>query len=226
MKYILMDIEGTTTSISFVHDVLFPYSKERLESFVKTNSGNDLIQDILNQTKITVLDEKQKAINNQEAILQLIEWIQEDRKHSALKKLQGMIWKEGYQSGELKGHLYPDVPVALRKWKAQAISLGIYSSGSIEAQRDLFGYSVAGDLNIFFSNNFDTTIGHKREINSYLNISNELKLAPKEILFLSDIDLELDAAKTAGLQTIQLVRLGDVSSTDHPQVKSFLEIDI
>ncbi|MDD4973770.1 MAG: acireductone synthase [Bacteriovorax sp.] len=224
MKYILMDIEGTTTSISFVHDILFPYSKDRIASYIKLHRNEETIKDILVETKKTVAEEKKIQIDDEQSIAQLIEWIRIDRKHPSLKKIQGLIWSEGYNSGELKGHVYQDVPVALEKWKNANISLGIYSSGSVEAQKVLFGYSIYGDLNHFISNNFDTSIGHKRDENSYLNISKELKLDPKEILFLSDISEELDAAKKAGLKTIQLVRLEDVPYTGHDQVKTFEDI--
>lgn len=226
MKYILMDVEGTTTSISFVHDVLFPYSMERVDSFITSQLDDENIQSILAETKKTVLLEENISIDNDEAIAHLINWIKIDRKHPALKKVQGMIWKLGYQSGELKGHIYPDVPAALEAWKKAGLNLGIYSSGSIQAQRDLFGFSVFGDLNHFFSNNFDTTAGLKRDVKSYFNISSDLGIDPKEILFLSDIAEELDAAKLAGFHTIQLVRLEDVPFKDHKQVRSFEEIKI
>lgn len=219
-----MDVEGTTTSISFVHDVLFPYAKERLESFITSQMDDPAILETLAQTKQTVLEEEQKTITNEEAIAQLLAWIEADRKHPALKSLQGKIWSVGYQSSELKGHVYPDVPEALAAWKAAGYQLGIYSSGSIEAQRVLFGHSVYGDLNSYFSNNFDTSIGQKRDVKSYFNISSELGLDPGEILFLSDISEELDAAKMAGFKTIQLVRLEDVPFKEHKQVKNFLDI--
>ena len=225
MKYILMDIEGTTTSISFVHDVLFPYSKSRMASFINTHRGKDSINEILTETKKTVAIENQLQIDDDQAIAQLMSWIDSDRKHPALKNIQGMIWSEGYQSGELKGHVYPEVPNALLDWKNAGIKLGIYSSGSIAAQKVLFGYSIVGDLNGFFLNNFDTTVGHKREENSYIKIAEEINLPPKEILFLSDISEELDAAKKVGFLTIQLVRLEAVPYSGHPQVKTFQEIE-
>jgi enolase-phosphatase E1 len=224
MKYILMDIEGTTSSISFVHDILFPYSKDRIATYIKSHRNEETIKDILTETKKTVFDENNTVIDDEQSIEQLIEWIKIDRKHPALKKLQGLIWSEGYHSGELKGHVYQDVPAALEKWKNSKIALGIYSSGSVKAQKDLFGYSIYGDLNNFISNNFDTCIGHKREESSYIKISKELNLDPKEILFLSDISEELDAAKKAGLKTIQLVRLEDVPYTGHDQVKTFEDV--
>lgn len=224
MKYILMDIEGTTTSISFVHDILFPYSEQRLSQFVKTNETQEAIKNILAETQKTVLEENKIQINEEQSVNKLIEWIKSDRKHPALKKLQGLIWSEGYRSGALKGHVYQDVPEALLKWTQANIQLGIYSSGSIEAQKDLFGFSIFGDLNTFISNNFDTSTGPKRDIDSYNKISQELNIAPEDILFLSDISEELDAAKNAGFKTTQLVRLEDVPYSGHDQVKTFKDI--
>ncbi len=226
MKYILMDIEGTTTSISFVHDILFPYSKERIPAFINSHQNDPEILTIFEEVKLTVNNEQNHLPNNQQIINQLIEWINVDRKHPALKKLQGLIWNEGYTSGEIKGHVYQEVPAVLEKWKNKNITLGIYSSGSIKAQKDLFGFSLFGNLNKFISNNFDTTIGHKREIASYQKISQQLSIPSKDILFLSDISEELDAAKTAGFQTVQLVRIGTVPNTGHAQVKSFDEITV
>lgn len=219
-----MDIEGTTTSISFVHDILFPYSEQRLSQFVKTNETQEAIKKILAETQKTVLEENKIQINEEQSIDKLIEWIKSDRKHPALKKLQGLIWSEGYRSGALKGHVYQDVPEALLKWTQANIQLGIYSSGSIEAQKDLFGFSIFGDLNTFISNNFDTSTGPKRDIDSYNKISQELNIAPEDILFLSDISEELDAAKNAGFKTTQLVRLEDVPYSGHDQVKTFKDI--
>jgi enolase-phosphatase E1 len=224
MKYILMDIEGTTTSISFVHDVLFPFAKSKLTNYVNLHNELDHVKNVLAETKKTVLLETNQNIDDQKAIAQLISWIEEDRKHHALKEIQGFIWSEGYKSGELKGHVYPEVPMMLKKWNDSGITLGIYSSGSIAAQKVLFGYSICGDLNGNISHNFDTTIGNKREISSYQNITKAIGLNPESILFLSDISEELDAAKAAGLKTIQLVRLEEVAFTGHSQVKSFSDI--
>ncbi len=226
MKYILMDVEGTTTSISFVHDILFPFAKERLSSYILSHINLPEIQLVLTLTKETSLEEEQRSLDNFGAIQKLIQWIDEDRKHPALKNIQGMIWKEGYQSGLLKGHIYPEVPECLKKWHEANIKMGIYSSGSIEAQKDLFGYSEFGNLNHFISNNFDTTSGHKREEKSYLNIANELDIEPNEILFLSDISQELDAAEAVGFNTAQLLRLEELPYVGHLQVKSFFDIII
>lgn len=225
MKYILMDVEGTTTSISFVHDVLFPYSLERIKNYINQNFRSQSVQEILLETLETIEKEEGKILNHQGLIDKLIEWVKIDRKHPALKKLQGLIWKEGYQSGDLKGHVYEDVPAALKRWKESGLNLGIYSSGSVEAQKVLFGYSIYGDLNSYFSNNFDTSVGHKRDPQSYRNILTELKLNAEDVLFLSDIAEELDAAKDTGIQTLQLVRIGDVPKSNHEQVRSFSEIN-
>lgn len=225
MKYILMDVEGTTTSISFVHDVLFPYSSERLRTYINSHFDSTPVQEALLETFNTAFEEEKLILNHNGLIEKLLSWIKTDRKHSALKKLQGLIWKEGYQSGELKGHVYEDVPAALKRWKEAGVKLGIYSSGSVVAQKDLFGFSIYGDLNTYFSNNFDTSVGHKRESVSYKNILAELKLEANDVLFLSDIAEELDAAKAVGIHTIQLVRLDEVPNAGHQQEKNFNDIN-
>ena len=226
MKYILTDVEGTTTSISFVHETLFPFAKERLKTFVTNNLNKIDVQEVLKQTKATALAEDQKDISDDEACELLLHWIKTDRKHPALKNLQGLIWEEGYKSGEIKGHVYQDVPMALKAWKEAGLTLGVYSSGSVQAQHLIFEFSTAGNLRPYFSNHFDTAVGHKREVPSYSNIANLLKLAPSDILFLSDIKEELDAARSAGMQTIQLVRQNDVVIGDHKTVRDFSEIKI
>ncbi len=224
MKFILTDIEGTTTSISFVHDELFPYSQKRLLSFLEQNHENDEIEDCLNQVKKTVLEENGLSINNEESGLKLLDWIKSDRKHPALKNLQGLIWETGYSSGEIKGHIYDDVLPNLEKWKKAGITLAVYSSGSIKAQYLIFQYSIKGNLRPYFSHHFDTGVGNKREEKSYENIVKLLNCSPQDVLFLSDIKEELDAARRVGLQTIQLVRKNDVVTGDHRIVATFSEI--
>ena len=225
MKYILTDVEGTTTSISFVHETLFPFAQKNIKNFVANNSDMTEVRDILNQTKKTSLDEDNKELSDDEACDLLIHWIKTDRKHPALKNLQGLIWEEGYASGEIKGHIYKDVPKALKAWQDAGFTLGVYSSGSVKAQHLIFEFSTAGNLRPYFSNHFDTAVGHKRETASYINIANLLKLDPADILFLSDIKEELDAARLAKMKTIQLVRQDDVVIGDHKTVKSFSEIE-
>lgn len=226
MKYILTDVEGTTTSISFVHETLFPFAKENLKRFVTANISKTEVQDVLNQTKKTALEEDKKELNDDEACDLLLLWIKNDRKHAALKNLQGLIWEEGYTSGEIKGHIYKDVPVALKQWKDAGLTLGVYSSGSVKAQHLIFEFSTEGNLRPYFSNHFDTAVGHKRETASYSNIAKLLNLDPADILFLSDIKEELDAARNAGMNTIQLVRQNDVVTGDHKTVTSFNEIKV
>lgn len=220
IKYILTDIEGTTTSVSFVFDTLFPYFLKHIDE-VTSNLDDEKVRVQIEAVKATVLEEEQRNISDKEAIDFLAHWCKTDRKHPALKALQGIIWKTGYLNGQLKGHLYPEVAGMLKSWKEKGYQLGIYSSGSVPAQKLLFGYSEAGDLTALFSDYFDTAVGHKRETIAYLNIKTALGLAASEILFLSDITEELDAAREAGMQTIQLVRLGTTAGTEHPTATDF-----
>jgi enolase-phosphatase E1 len=212
MKYILTDIEGTTSSISFVHETLFPYSYDRMESYVTNNQS--LLTEILNTLPGSF----------SEKIITLKTWIKEDKKEKALKDIQGLIWEAGYKNGEIKGHVYPEVAECLNLWIKKGITLGVYSSGSIHAQKLLFKYSQAGDLDQLFSHNFDTAVGHKREPKSYENILKAININASEVLFLSDIKEELDAAKTCGINTIQLDRLNTLSNTGHTLVNNFSEI--
>jgi enolase-phosphatase E1 len=221
MQYILTDIEGTTTSISFVYDTLFPCFLQRLESFISRHAGDKNLSENIRAVQQTILEEENREADQQEAVQKLMEWTKNDRKHPALKNIQGMVWREAYESGDVQGHLYDDVPPALAAWKEQGISIGIYSSGSEEAQRLIFGYSVFGDLTHFIAHYFDTRVGHKREPSSYKNISGQLGLPAHEILFLSDIEAELDAAASAGFQTMHLAREGTSASAKHRSVQDF-----
>lgn len=225
MKYIVMDIEGTTTAISFVHETLFPFARERMESFVLGNLNNTDVQECMDDVKKTVQEEEGKSIATDEQIATLIRWIDEDRKHGALKKLQGMIWKEGFEDGSIKGHFYDDVPVNLKKWKAAGYTLGVYSSGSVQAQKLIYKYSCFGDMTDLLSFYFDTAVGHKREAQSYKNIIKELGGDPSEYLFLSDVFQELDAAQEAGMKTIQLERQ-EIVIGDHTIVQDFSQIEL
>jgi enolase-phosphatase E1 len=221
---ILTDIEGTTSSISFVKDVLFPYAREQLPAFVVTHADLPEVQHWLHET---AREAGLVSASQQEIIDLLLRWIDEDRKATPLKALQGMIWEDGYASGEFKSHVYPEVAENLRKWKAQGIRLYVYSSGSVTAQKLLFGHSEAGDLTSLFSGYFDTETGAKRDSASYRRIAEAIGAAPEQILFLSDIAAELDAAAVAGMQTIQLVRppAVDIAGT-HKQVSDFNQISV
>ena len=225
MKYIVMDIEGTTTAISFVHEVLFPFARTRMKDFVEWNLNDDDVQTCLNDVAQTIQEEEGKTSSTNEQIEALIKWIDNDRKHGALKMLQGMIWKEGFEDGSLKGHFYDDVPVNLKKWKAAGYTLGVYSSGSVQAQKLIYKYSCFGDMTDLLSFYFDTAIGHKREVSSYQNIIHKLGGDPSEYLFLSDVYQELDAAQQAGMKTIQLERQ-EIIKGDHPIVKDFNQIEL
>lgn len=221
MKFILMDVEGTTTSIDFVHDVLFPYSQKKMSWYLE-----HFPQECL-QEKQNVEAELGATLSQSELSQQLIQWIQADKKHPALKSIQGKIWKLGYEAGEIKGDLYPEVASSFKKWVAAGYKLGIYSSGSVLAQKLLFKYSVQGDLTQYLSAHFDTGIGHKRETTSYQNISAELQLAASEILFLSDISQECHAAINAGMKSIQLIRdTKAIPDSTLQRVKDFEEIKI
>jgi enolase-phosphatase E1 len=200
-KAVLLDIEGTTTSIAFVKDRLFPFAAEALEGFLAVHAAEPAVREIL--------DEVQRAAPGQPPAATLRGWMAADAKVTPLKALQGLIWHQGYVDGRLQGHLWPDVAACLRAWAAGGVRLAIYSSGSVEAQRDLFGHSEAGDLSPLLAGFFDTRIGPKREAASYAAIAAALHQPAGEILFLSDVAEELNAARAAGLLTCQLVRPAD-----------------
>ncbi len=232
ISFILTDIEGTTTAVTFVYEVLFPYFKNHFLNFYTQNKENPIVKEAIALTEKTVLEEnldkninsEKKHFSEKEILDTLLHWVDIDRKHTALKNLQGLVWAEGYQKGEILGHIYPDVPPQLEKWKNQNIGLGIYSSGSVSAQKLLFGTTAFGNLNPYFSYYFDTNIGHKRDVNSYHNIQKQINVPAEEILFLSDIPQELVSAKEAGFQVIQLVREGTKPSPGFPQVEDFSTI--
>ena len=203
IRAIVTDIEGTTSSISFVRDVLFPYARQRLPAFVETHGDKP---DVLHWLHEAAKEAGLVEASRQEIIELLLQWIDEDRKSTALKALQGMIWKDGYESGDYRSHMYPEVAARLHQWHASGVLLYVYSSGSVPAQQLLFGYSEAGDLTPLFSGYFDTQTGAKREVDSYRRIAETIDASPEQILFLSDIEEELDAAKTAGFHTAWLIR--------------------
>jgi enolase-phosphatase E1 len=232
IRAILLDIEGTTTSLAFVHDVLFPYSRENLRPFVVHHARDRRIRDVLAATRETVRLEEGRAIDDAAALDALERWIDEDRKHPALKALQGWLWREGYDAGAFRSHVYDDVPGALRRWKDRGLAVAIFSSGSIEAQRLLFASTEAGDLTPLLGAYFDpTTAGPKREAGSYARIADALALAPADVLFLSDIEEELDAARAAGMGTTRIVReaKGSAEAADppsaHPIARDFAPIE-
>lgn len=225
LRAILTDIEGTTSSIAFVKDVLFPYSRERLPAFVAAHANDPEVQHWLRETA------REAAIpewDGDAIVATLLRWLDEDRKATPLKALQGMIWREGYETGAYRAHLYPEVATCLREWKARGLRLYVYSSGSVSAQKLFFGHSEAGDLTPLFDGYFDTEIGGKRETGSYSRIVSAMGVSPAQVLFLSDIAAELDAARAAGLRTTRLCRPPEVCAPDskHPCAAVFDEVTI
>jgi len=221
LRAILTDIEGTTSSIHFVHQVLFPYSANALPEFIRERALSRDVKPSLD----AVAAEIGVASNDLTAIIDvLLGWIKLDRKHTALKALQGLIWQQGYSAGAFKAHVYPEVAARLSQWSASGLLLYVYSSGSIAAQKLFFAHSDAGNLMPYLQDYFDTTSGPKREANSYSNIARAIGLVPSEILFLSDIEAELDAARSAGMRTTLLAREGAPSASLHPIATNFDEI--
>lgn len=196
-RFVLLDIEGTISELFFVRKVLFPYSAERLRTYVSQHHNNPVVRDCLKQTG---------AADDEGAIAQLLEWIEKDVKHPALKTLQGLIWREGYEADAFRAHLYDDVLPMWREWISEGRQLGIYSSGSKAAQDLFFRYSIEGDVREYLCANFDLSTGSKRDVESYREIACDVGFAPAEMLFLSDVVEELDAARTAGFMTGLLVR--------------------
>jgi enolase-phosphatase E1 len=224
IRAIVTDIEGTTSSLSFVKDVLFPYARARMAAFVREHAPDP---DVALQLEAVRREADDPALTQDEVIEQLIAWIDQDRKITPLKALQGMIWEEGYRRGDFQGHVYPDAARALREWKARGFTLYLYSSGSVQAQKLLFAHTGFGDLTPLFSGYFDTNVGGKLETLSYRTIADSIGVAPAHILFLSDMRAELDAAAVAGWRTLWLVReaVPDARAA-HPQVRDFDAITI
>lgn len=232
-RAVVVDIEGTTSTIRFVHDVLFPYADEHLDRYVAAHRGEPAVAQAMRESAAIIGAEDggdpARSVDDATILRHLHAWIAEDRKVTPLKTLQGLIWKEGYEKTGLRGHLYPDAAEGLRRWHDAGAKLYVYSSGSIAAQKTLFANSTEGDLSPIFSGYFDTTTGPKREAESYRKIAAAIGLAPAELLFLSDVDAELDAAREVGLQTIRLLRDDDTpagATTTHAAATDFRAIDV
>lgn len=202
IKAVLSDIEGTTAPVAFVAETLFPYAAARLDAFVRAHQSDPEIAEALNETAAL----EGRALTVDEAIAVLLGWIAADRKATPLKTLQGKIWREGYESGAVVSPVYPDAVAALKRWKDAGLRLDVYSSGSVEAQILLYRHSTAGDLTPLFSGYFDTRIGAKIEASSYAKIAQEIGIAPDEILFLSDLPREVEAALAAGMKSWRIDR--------------------
>ncbi|MBI1181423.1 MAG: acireductone synthase [Alphaproteobacteria bacterium] len=218
---ILLDIEGTTSSVSFVYDVLFPDARRQLAGYVAAQEAE--VAPILDEVRS---EAGQPGLTAAECADVLLRWMDEDRKAAPLKALQGMIWRDGYAAGRYRGHVFPDVAPALRRWAGRGLAIYIYSSGSVEAQKLLFGHSAAGDLTPLLSGHFDTRTGGKKEPSSYAAIARAVGLPPARILFLSDNPEELDAARAAGLRILGSIRPGNTYDlAAFPSVCAFDEVD-
>lgn len=223
IQAILTDIEGTTSSIAFVKDVLFPYARARMATFIAEHGTEPEVASLIAET-CTIAG---ISLDPEAAAVQLVAWIDEDRKAAPLKALQGMIWEEGYRRGDFHGHIYEDAVRKLRDWQAAGLALYVFSSGSVQAQKLLFAHTEFGDLTPLFSGYFDTRTGPKQVADAYREIARQIDVAPENVLFLSDIGAELAAARAAGFQTCLLVRgeppeYGDI----HVIARNFDEIAI
>lgn len=212
VRAIVTDIEGTTSSIAFVRDVLFPYARAALPRFLQEqHSCTEVMQWIT-----VVAEENGLSASDLDAVTEiLLQWIDQDRKHTALKALQGMIWVDGYAKATYRAPVYPDADAALRRWHSAGIPLYVYSSGSVPAQKLFFAHTDHGNLCPLFSGHYDTEIGGKREAESYVRIASAIGISPENLLFLSDIVEELDAARDAGWQTMLIDR-----REDYPQART------
>ncbi|MCF6218487.1 MAG: acireductone synthase [Gammaproteobacteria bacterium] len=202
IKAVVTDIEGTTTSISFVHETLFPYARKKLAPFIRQHADEPAVAEQLAAVSVEV----GHTLSLDEAIHQLAEWMDDDKKITPLKALQGMLWQQGYENGDYQGHVYPDAYEKLKQWAEWGVLLYVYSSGSVKAQQLLFAHTEFGDMRPLFSGYFDTQVGSKGDPASYRMISEEIGLPAAEILFLSDLQAELDAATAAGMSAGLLLR--------------------
>lgn len=225
---ILTDIEGTTSSIAFVKDVLFPYARRELPRFVREHGRDPEVRRWLDAVAT-----EHGSICSDDVIVETLQgWIDQDRKHTALKALQGMLWRDGYVRGDYRGHIHPDAAQSLRRWHDAGHRIAVFSSGSVAAQKLLFEHSEAGDLTPLFCAFFDTETGHKRDADSYRLIADALDRRPENIMFLSDVVEELDAAREAGMRTVLLDRREDYpqpregdATHGHQRAESFATID-
>lgn len=245
VRGILLDIEGTTSSVSFVYDVMFPFARQRMKmtdlvirwpdpefraalNQVARDAGHESIDAWLAKHNLTYDNAMRGAYVVQQELFRLMD---ADAKTTGLKQLQGLLWKEGFESGQLKAHVYDDVPPALAAWNAAGKDVRIYSSGSIQAQKLFFGHTIVGNLLGHFRGHYDTTIGGKKEAASYSRIAAEFGLPASDIVFLSDVVAELDAARDAGMRSVLVVRPGNAvgqksSGASHPQISSFADLSV
>ncbi|HEY0365538.1 MAG TPA: acireductone synthase, partial [Pyrinomonadaceae bacterium] len=210
VRGILLDIEGTTTPIAFVHDVLFSYARDHVREFLAANSATEDIALLREEHAVDVKEGRNPPSLTNESIAEYVEWlIALDRKSTGLKSLQGKIWRQGYLDGSLQSQVFADVAPAFERWRERGLRMSIFSSGSVLAQQLLFAHTTAGDLTPFIDSYFDTKIGKKGDAESYRKIAEVLEIPAPEILFISDVVAELDAANEAGMKTILSIRPGN-----------------
>jgi enolase-phosphatase E1 len=229
IRGILLDIEGTTTPIAFVHDVLFSYARQHVRDYLQKHCNEEGVR-----ADIQLLRDEPGAeqfdVNDMDSIVMHVNrLIDLDRKSTGLKSLQGKIWREGYSDGSLRAQVFADVAPALARWRVAGLTVSIFSSGSVLAQQLLFAHTEAGDLTPFISHYFDTGVGKKGEAESYRHIAAEIEIEPSEILFVSDVVTELAAACAAGMKTALSIRPGNqpqASPEPYPNIHSFDEINV
>ncbi len=236
VRAILLDIEGTTTPIEFVHKTLFSFARSRIQDFLQQHWAEPDVRADVDRLRRQFLSGQEQhpslpawredsAEALRASVLSYINWLMDrDSKSTPLKSLQGKLWSQGYAAGELKSQIYPDVAPALARWSARKKTISIFSSGSVQAQRLLFAHTIQGDLTPFLSAYFDTTTGPKREAESYGRIAASLMLKPADVLFISDTVEELDAARQAGMETAQSVRENHGGRTGHRVIHSFDQV--
>ena len=227
-RAVVLDIEGTTSSTRFVTSTLFPYARERYADYVRSHRQTPELVPVLDDVRREI---GEPAADEDRVVATLEAWTDADAKVTALKTLQGWIWQEGFASGDLVAHFFPDVIPALRRWRADGIELAVFSSGSVDAQRAWFSHSPEGDLLPLLSANFDTgNAGPKFDADSYRTIAAHLRRPPGEVMFLSDVRAELDAARSAGWDTVGVRRAGEPGAAaglgDHREIHSFDELDL
>jgi enolase-phosphatase E1 len=233
----LLDIEGTTTSVCFVHEILFPFAREHVEDFLHRNwMAPEVQRDVAGLRSEYAADMPKNAAPpawhagstraEQGSAAAYVRWlVGQDRKSTPLKSLQGKIWESGYRGGQLRADVYADVPRALRRWRERGERIAIFSSGSVLAQKLLFAHTTEGDLTSLLDAYFDTTTGPKVSAESYKGIAEALAERPETVVFVSDAVTELDAAARTGVQTVLCVREGDPPSRGtHPVIASFDEL--
>ena len=236
-RVVLLDIEGTLSPLPFVRDVLFPYARREVAGFLRERLSKGRLDDVVRQMA------RDDGAASAEAWCphpwdrteaadwiagRAVEWMDADRKWTGLKELQGLIWERGFQDGSLRAPVFPDVVAGLRRFRAAGLSTRIYSSGSIAAQKLLFGHTDAGDLCPLFDAHYDTTSGTKRAAESYRRIARDCGVEPGAILFLSDVGAELDAAAEAGLAVGWMVRPDNAPETGvrHPRATSLDQVEV